>query len=251
MACRKRSEMHRSHPSHRAWTVLALGVAAAPGVCAQSANCEAFKARVAASIEAKGISGYVLEFVPGRTAAPQGSRSVGTCDGGAYTLMYRRWAGAPPPAAASAADVQPAAQPAVGAEPKAEAKTSSRVSAKSKAERSPKPTAEPTRETVAAPTPASAPAPSPPASAAPIAAVLPTPMASAPGVPSPGTAVAAAAMPTAAPASGSSFDDVARRVAWVAAGVLVAFAALRGWRRWRYRRYYDEAGLPRGPRLTL
>jgi hypothetical protein len=40
-------------------------------------------------------------------------------------------------------------------------------------------------------------------------------------------------------------------VVWAVTGILVAYAGVRLWRRWRHSRYYDEAGLPRGPRMTL
>ena len=231
--------------------VLALGAVVAPGARAQSANCEAFKARIAASIEAKGISGYALDFVPRRTAVPPGARSVGTCDGGAYTLLYRRWAGAGTPAAASAADAEPAAQPASAAEAKAESKAASRA-AKAKTAPSPRPAAEPAPTAALPPPPpvSQAPSPAQPASAAPHAAVSQTPMAPAAVTRSPGIAVAAAA-PPAVTGSTTTFDDIARPVVWGVVGVLAAYAGLRAWRRWRYRRYYDEAGLPRGPRITL
>lgn len=260
--------MHRCLDIHRAWAVLALGLAAAPAVHAQSANCEAFKARVAASIEGKGISGYALEWAPGRAAAPPGARAVGTCDGGAYTLLYRRWAGAGAAAAATAAatataaangsDAQPTAQTAADDAAKSVPKGAARAAARAKPAPLPKPAAEPAP--VAVPTPPISPAPSPapsvaataaaPKAPAVVAAVVPPPRGDAPPAPAAPPAVPAAP-PAAAAVTTRSFDDAARPVVWAITGLLAVYAGVRLWRRWRHRRYYDEAGLPRGPRITL
>lgn len=250
--------MHRRLDVYRAWAVLAFGLAAAPAAHAQSANCEAFKARVAASIEGKGISGYALEWVPGRAAAPPGARAVGTCDGGAYTLLYRRWAGAGAAAAAVAAASSSDAQPESGDPAKSESKGATRAAARSKPAPLPKPAAEPTP--VAAPTPPISPAPPPAPLVAAAAAAPRTPAVLAAAAPSPGSdaSPAPAALPAApaapratAAATTRSFDDAARPVVWAVTGLLAVYAGVRLWRRWRYKRYYDEAGLPRGPRITL
>ncbi|MFO1217206.1 MAG: DUF1161 domain-containing protein [Burkholderiaceae bacterium] len=240
--------------------LLCLGVAAPPAALAQSANCESFKARVAAGIEAKGISGYSLELVRRGAPVPPGARSVGRCDGGAYTLMYRRYGGADASATAS--------RPEAEAEPPSQAVRPAVAPKAAAASRpAPTPASAPARAPVAAVVPASTPTPT--RTATPIPTPTPTPKSAPPPAlstpPSPNptvaptTAAAVAAPPAAVPApaetavatKSTTFDDVARRVAWVVAAVLVIWGGVRAWRWLRHRRYYDETGLPRGPRLTL
>lgn len=213
---------------------------AVPAARAQSANCEAFKDRVAASIDAKGVQGYALEIVPSRAPRPAGARAVGTCDGGAYTVLYRRWAGAAgeAPAPAASAPESSAASAASAPAPRTRAE-------RRKAERA-----------MAASAAAAAAA----SAAASVATAKPQP--AAPAVPSPSPAVAtqAAAIaplpdprPVAPPpverTASSNLDDTLRPVVWVVVVLLAAAALVRAFRRWRHDRYYDEAGLPRGPRL--
>jgi hypothetical protein len=237
------------------WLSAAL-VAAAPAALAQSANCEAFKARIAADLEAKGIAGYALDLVPGRVAAPPGARVIGNCDGGAYSLLYRRWAGAGATSAAVAAS-------AAGASASASASVADVPPARpaTKPATPPKAAAVPRAAQSSAPAAAAAPAPSPTLKPVPVPASTPPPpealAAAAPMVPASVGAVPAMRSPNAAPSpaaqatTASTFDAIARRVAWVVAGLLLAYGGLRWWRHWRHHRYYDEAGLPRGPRIRL
>jgi hypothetical protein len=238
--------MHRGHHTRILGALVALCLAgAAIAARAQSANCESFRQRVAASIEAKGIQDYSLEFVPRRDPRPAGARAVGNCDGGTYTLLYRRGAAATASARVAEAASLPASQSdeAVAAPPKAARKAAARQAPVAAAAPAPAPAA------LSASSPApktdiareSSPAVVPPAPATPIATVAAAPAAVAPG--------AAPVQPIERPPS--AFDAMARRLAWGVAIVLLAAFVVRQVRRWRHRRYYDEAGLPRGPRITL
>src|SRR5215470_10747697 len=118
---------NRRCPSSWALFVLA---AAAPVALAQSANCEAFKERLAAGIEGNGVRGYALEVVPSGSPVPLGARSLGTCDGGAYTVLYWRWAQArgeaEPAAPPTSVTDAPAATPRPTQAPKGDAEPRSR-----------------------------------------------------------------------------------------------------------------------------
>lgn len=285
---------HPGRTRHRpaAW-LAALLACAAPTAWAQSANCEAFKDRVAASIEAKGVQGYALEIVPSRAPRPAGARAVGTCDGGAYTVLYRRWGGAPDASSAPAeaagdaasAPEAPATSEAATPAPrtraerlKAERAKAASAAAAAAAASAPVAPAPATKAADAKPAdakPADAKAASKPAdtkpasktadvkAAAASAAPPAAPVAKAQAAPPQTVAATVAAAPVGAapppeprPATSpvtdrasSSFDEAARPVVWGLVVVLVAAALVRVFRRWWHDRYYDEAGLPRGPRL--
>jgi hypothetical protein len=251
---------HRRDP--RAWAALVL-VAAAPVAMAQSANCEAFRERLAASIESNGVRGYALEVVPSGSPAPLGARSLGTCDAGAYTVLYWRWAHArgeaaptPPPAVTDA----PSATPRPAQAPKSDAESMSRRESKAmsevNAEREPNATHEgkPSRGATAAREPHSA-ATSRPSPANPSAAPAVMDSTNQPPVASPApTAPTAAPSPASTSAQGpepARFAGLARVVAFVVAAAAAIAGGIWAWRRMWHRRYYDEAGLPRGPRITL
>lgn len=113
----------RPDPSRRAagadaLTLLLAASAAllAPGARAQSANCDEFKAALAERIDATGARGYSLDTAAAGTPLPAGAKVVGTCDGGATLILYRRWAAARPASAAEEAASRPAR--AVPAEPR-------------------------------------------------------------------------------------------------------------------------------------
>ncbi|HEY0915170.1 MAG TPA: DUF1161 domain-containing protein [Solimonas sp.] len=64
----------------------ALATMATPALPAKA--CEELGAEISAKIESKGIRGYSLRLVP---AAQVGEQTVvGSCDGGATKLVYRR-----------------------------------------------------------------------------------------------------------------------------------------------------------------
>lgn len=66
--------------------------------------------------------------------------------------------------------------------------------------------------------------------------------------PTPAPVVPMAAKPAEPAASGPGF--LSRNWKWVAGGLVLVFAAL-AWAWVTHRRDYDEAGLPRGPKLTV
>lgn len=251
------------------WRLTGVGVllvAIAPAARAQSANCETFKERLAASLEAKGVHGFALEIVPRRTPVPSGARVVGSCDGGAYTVLYRRWAAAGPttPAAestlssasgASAPESLPAAAVAASAPlTRAERRKAEREKAAAARAAVASDAAAKSAAQAATPAPASVVTPG----AAPI--MPPAPIAPLSAQPAASTAQVVAASPDLPPVAlskagaespPSRFDDLARRIAWIVAAVIALVALVKGFRRWRHHRYYDESGLPRGPRMTL
>jgi hypothetical protein len=225
--------MRRS--ASRLGTLALLLVPAA--VQAQGAGCAQFKERMAERLESQGIRGYALDIVPGNQAVPAGARVIGNCEGGAWKIVYRRFAAAGEAAApgagggARAAANVPASAPAAPARP------------------------------APAPAPASAAAPAPaPAPAVAARAPAPAPAVAPAPAPTPAPAVARAPAPAPEPASPPGPDPASAPEAgrtpgpggnplwpWGALLVLPALLALVGWL--AYRRRYDAAGLPRGPRL--
>lgn len=246
-----------------AWALFVLA-AAAPVALAQSANCEAFKERLAASIEGNGVRGYALEVVPSGSPEPPGARSLGTCDGGAYTVLYWRWAqargeaapAAPPTSITDAPDAtpRPAQAPKVDAEPRSrrEPKAMSEVNA----EREPNATRESKLSTgaTAAREPHSAatsrPSPANPSAAPEVADATNPPPAASPASMAP-TAAPSPAPTSAQGAEPARFAGFAGVVAFVVTTAAAIGGGVWAWRWMRRRRYYDEAGLPRGPRITL
>lgn len=242
----------RVHPLRRVRASLCAGlVAAVPAAWAQSSNCDDFKAKVAERIEAGGVRGYALDIVPSSQPLAAGARSVGTCDGGAFTLQYRRWGGA---AAAAAAPAVASAATATAAAPAV----------------TPRATPAPTPTPSTSPAPRPSPTPSPAVSPSPAPAPSPAPVVSPAAVVAPAATVTAVALntteappvspvaPPPAPAAEPESPPWWQRVAdaglagwhW-ALGALGLLAALAGLRWHRHRSLYDESGLPRGPRITL
>lgn len=225
----------------------------APAAHAQSSNCEEFKARVAERIEASGVRGYALDIVPSSTPVPAGARVVGNCDAGAFALVYRRWASTAPAAEAPAPAAAP--KPAAAPAPSATAAPTPTPTPK------PTPTPAPTPTPTPTPSPKPTPAPSPSVAALPMPAPSPAPAAApvaavpvAPPSPAPSPAVVAAPATPAGDDGEGTFAGL-----WSAAtdgwglllGAAAAVTAALLWRWQRRRSLYDEAGLPRGPRITL
>jgi Protein of unknown function (DUF1161) len=75
--------------------VVASSMLLAAGAQAQT-PCDQLKAVLAARIDAAGARGYSLEAVPAGTPVPPGAKVIGTCEGGASKILYRRGAGARP-----------------------------------------------------------------------------------------------------------------------------------------------------------
>jgi len=220
---------------------------------AQSANCDKLRQTLSQRIEAGGVTGYGLDILPAKSPNPGGGKVIGTCDGGAYKAVYRRFGG-PAPATAEAAPLPAPAPP-----PPAQAPTP--VALKP----NPKPEPEPPRPVPAPPPPpvvkAPEPAPPPPAPApAPAPAVIaavaepPPAVASAPSTSSPAVAAteSAASQPEEQPPKTSMLRHGLLLFSgdwrWLWALLLLP---LGGWLwAWaNHRRQFDAAGLPRGPRL--
>ncbi|OAB51632.1 DUF1161 domain-containing protein [Pseudomonas thivervalensis] len=70
--------------------MVALGLLSlAGGAFAAGKPCEELKSEIAAKLDAKGVSGYSLEIVD-KGAATDGQKVVGTCEGGAKEIVYKR-----------------------------------------------------------------------------------------------------------------------------------------------------------------
>src|SRR6266568_1442863 len=61
----------------------------AAGAFAQAGACDQLKATLAARIDPS-IRGFSLETVPGGTPVPPGAKVIGTCEGGARKILFRR-----------------------------------------------------------------------------------------------------------------------------------------------------------------
>lgn len=205
--------------------MLAAGLLGFGPVHAQSAGCDQFKETLAARIR---VPGFTLESVPAATRTPPGAKVVGTCEGGAYKVLLRRGAAAEQ-AAASAPDGATAAT----ATPK------------------PTPAATPAPTPTRAPQPTATPAPTatPTATPTPAATPAPTPLPSPAATPQPGPAGPATPVVDGMSWTERAREFLARHWPWVLtfAG-LPLLIWLAAWI--THRRYYDEAGLPRGPRLN-
>lgn len=181
---------------------------------AQSSSCEDFKAVLAARIEATGVRGYSLETLPASAPAPSDAKMIGTCESGAYKIIYHRWGVA---RAASAATSSPAATP------RSAARASNAASA--------------------AQAPAQHPVAAPASSASLVAADRRIERAVVEQLP---PAKDDDAMRTAPPLARRALDFAAAHWPWIGVLVLLLVAG-RVWR--AYLSPYDKDGLPRGPRL--
>lgn len=241
-----------------AWVLLHLfPVVLAAGAQAQTGACEQLKGVLAARIDPS-IRGYSLEDVPAGTPVPAGAKVIGTCEAGARKILFRRWGGAQgSSAAASAAPSSAAAQ--------ADAPVSlARRATPARVDRVPEPAAVP----VPVPAPASSPAlrqaarsgeTALPAAALPLAesshprraggdiTTIAAPVE--PVVPQPPPAPRAEAAVPESSLAQQVFQFLVRHWPWALALAVVPLAASL-WAWVVYRRSYDEAGLPRGPRLS-
>ena len=69
--------------------MLAVGLLSlAGGALAAGKPCEELKSEIAAKLDAKHVSGYSLEVVDKGAAAD--GKVVGTCEGGAKEIVYKR-----------------------------------------------------------------------------------------------------------------------------------------------------------------
>jgi hypothetical protein len=218
--------------------------------------CEQLTARLAARIEASGVRGYSLEVVSGNTPVPRDAKVIGTCEGAARKVLYRRWGGstaAAPASAAPAPAAAPAPVPSRSAQavptpapppPAVAAPAAPAPAPKSAPSPAPLPAPTPLPPSPPPPAPAQPPAPAPaPASLAP-AATQPTSLA--PRKPGEPPALLARPAEPSVPLTQRLTDLVLAQWGWLAA----ALGLLLAHRAWRARfSAVDKSGLPRGPRL--
>jgi len=238
-----RSGSPRRLAAHRC-ALMALPAAAllySGGAQSQSSGCQQFRDTLAARVDPS-IRGFTLDIVPASAAMPAGAKIFGTCDGGAFKIVFRRGGStraSPGAASATAAEPQATTPPVV------------------QSERSAKPTPAPTP----APAPAARPEEATPAPTAATPAVEPAKLPAtstreseaarvtereAPASPpqaEPARADETQAAPT--PAGPGFFANYWR---WLLALGLLPLAAW-AWAWHAHRSAYDEAGLPRGPKL--
>jgi hypothetical protein len=206
---------------HALAATLAASLLHAGGAGAQTAACDQLKETLSARFEASGVRGFSLEAVPADTPQPAGTRVIGNCEAGAYKVLYRRWGGGAGPAASAIKPAAPAPASAVG------------------------PVERPARSAAA-----SAPSPAPPpAQPAPRPKTEATPLGGRASevVAAPSAAPTPAPVPLPPPVEAPSID---KAWPWTWIGALALLVLAIGFWRWRaHRSAYDEAGLPRGPRL--
>lgn len=217
---------------------LAVSMFWAASVRAQTPACDQLKASLAARIEATGVRGYSLDAVRAGSPAPSDAKVIGTCESGAYKVLYRRWGGARPLAgAASAAGPASAAQgpvlPATLPRPAPPAVLPAPVPAKEAASALPARGREPEKPPV------------PGAGEEAAGRSVDRPVA----LPVPPAPARIDTAPTVQPAPAPQASGFLRENwLWIVASALLAVLALA----WAWRTYfsaYDKAGLPRGPRL--
>lgn len=218
----------------------ACGVLAAGAQAQGGTACDQVKETLAARIEATGVRGYSLDVVPANEPAPPGSKSIGTCAGGVNKVLYRRFALVP--AASASAAPTPAPPPVV-------AVAASKVLP-------PPPPPPPVREPAPAPAVVVAASPPPPPAPAPTPAPAPSPAEPVPAqktiepvsvsAPPPAPVAEEKAAVSAVPFTRLATDFAQQNWPWL---WLVVLLPVAGWI-WQTRRSgYDEAGLPRGPKL--
>lgn len=72
---------------------IALLIGAAACVSAQTKSCEDLKSEIAKKLDAKGVTGYNLTIVDKGKEA--GGKVIGSCGGGAKSIVYEKSAPAP------------------------------------------------------------------------------------------------------------------------------------------------------------
>jgi hypothetical protein len=265
-------------------TLQAGSMCLAERALAQSNACEQLKSKLAARIDPS-IRGHSLEIVPASTPVPSGAKVIGTCEGGARKVLFRRFGGSTESSAAASAETPaPAPAPPPAPTPKVVAVPIEKTPrpADLRAERAsvpapvPAPVPRPAPAVVVAAAPVPVPAPLPlsnssaPASAAPIS----TKVAEKPaGAASTSAEIARPAdIPEIKPADippdtpPAANESLTRRVSdfiaakwrqlgplqwqWLWALLALPFGAWL-WAWMAHRRAYDEAGLPRGPKITI
>ncbi len=198
---------------------------------AQTPACDQLKASLTARIK-PGPTGFTLETVRADDPVPPGAKAIGTCEGSVYKILLRRGVNAENAQGAASGVVAPASAAAVKApvvvpQPALSPPTPASRSTSGPADVATKPVAAfmgplPEPEKVVAPNDT---APAPPVQALPVDEPTPT-----------GSRTQRA----------GAF--VVRHWLWILPLILLPLAAW-AWMWVAHRRAYDEAGLPRGPRL--
>jgi Protein of unknown function (DUF1161) len=208
---------------------------------AQTPACDQLKNTLGARIDPS-IRGFTLETVRGDAPVPPGAKVIGTCEVNAYKILFRRVgdtrpvpfggsASTPAPAQAPAPKPAPAAAPVPAPPPPA-----------------PAPVVKPIPTPASSPSVALPPAPKPEPEKVTVSEA-PAPRSMAPVVAEPPAPAQVDTLPaaTAEPSPpGSGF--FVRHWQWLAPLVSVPLL-IWAWLWYVRRRDYDEAGLPRGPRL--
>lgn len=261
-ACRSARGEQRLHAAFGA-VVLLLSASAH----AQGSPCEQLRSTLAARLHGD-VRTYSLEAVPAGTPLPPGAKFIGTCEGGAKKIMYRK--GNPAPLNMAAASVPVAA-------PKPSAPVVIAVPVKASAPVAAPVVKEPPRPAAPPLKPASSPASSPERIAKSIATSpsVPPSASLAPRAVDVATATLPMAATKPAPVTeaaadtdgaidwpkpmrndepeGPSLTERATafgREHWLWATGIVLLPLLLGIGAWvAHRRSYDASGLPRGPRL--
>ena len=215
----------------------AASVWVASGAQAQTPACDQLKASLTARIK-PGPTGFTLETVRADAPVPPGAKAIGTCEGNVYKILMRRGGNASN--AQGAASAVPGLASAVAAKPPV---------VEAPPAPAPRPAELATKPAAASP-PDVAPRASEPAAPA-FRGPLPEPEKVALNDPAPAPPVQAprVAEPS---ASGSRTQRVGafvgRNWLWILPLILLPLGAW-AWMWIAHRRAYDEAGLPRGPRL--
>ncbi len=68
--------------------ILAASILAFAGTASAKVTCDDVKAKIEAKLQGKGVKAYTLTIVPKDEASDL--RVVGTCDGGAKKILYKR-----------------------------------------------------------------------------------------------------------------------------------------------------------------
>jgi hypothetical protein len=214
------------------------------GAQAQTPSCDDFKAVLAARFESKGVRGYSMQAVPAATPVPSGASVIGSCESGAYKVLYRRWGEAAAASAASAPRAKAVA-------PDVPARQASSAAIERALRALPASPAAPTLQTGARAVGAASSGQGPSREPAPVPAVAASEVATARTAAQ--STVVQQPSPQADEGRGSELP-LARRVhdftaahwPWFAA-LLLLLAVLWIWR--AFFSPYDKDGLPRGPRL--
>ena len=217
--------------------VVASSMLLAAGAQAQT-PCDQLKAVLAARIDAAGARGYSLEAVPAGTPVPPSAKVIGTCEGGASKILYRRGGAARP-----TSDTPEAAQPASTAQATVVPQQQTRRPPGVEGDRSSRPTAAPAGSPAPRPVSRSNEAAPVPGNVSQVEMVRDVDHAVAQPQPTPPDKPAATKDPPAQKASGF----MAEYWGWIGALVFVLLAAAI-WVWHAYFSAYDKAGLPRGRR---